>query len=216
MKYLIVVGLLVSGLVAAQEEQSETKKKRPSWSQGLPERQASMKRTNSMYKQEAGSAVTVDDPLLIEKPAAPAFEVDLVTEPIAVPKPVIEIETPAIESQVSVSREQAREQYYSNDQQNASQGESEKNPLFDLYKWKVLKTTPIEVPGEGDGNESLKLNIQINPEGRVTRVSKGNINIPDDVLKSAEKSILNWRFEPPKEIGITENISKVFTIDIRT
>jgi len=215
MQYIIILGLLMTFDVFAQEQGSEQNKKRPSWSEGLPERQATMKHTSTMYKQQSVEESVSDEPVIAEKPMAPTFDVELVTEPIVVPSPVTEI---AVESllKASVDREKAREQYFSSEEQAAEVLESKEHLLIAQYNWQVLKTTPIDIPGQGDENGTLKLTIQINPKGHVTRVSKADASIPAIVLRSAEKSIRNWRFQPPSEIGITENISKTFTIDIQT
>lgn len=215
MKYLTIFSLLMTFVVSAQEEGQEQNKKRPSWSEGLPERQATMSPTSSMLKQETQKESVSNEPVVIEKPVAPTFEVELVTEPMVVPEPMTEIKVDPIAT-IPVNREKVREQYFSNEQPATESLESKESHLIAQYKWKVLKTTPVEIPGKGDENDSLKLIIQINPKGHVTRVLKGDANMPSIVLKSVEKSIRNWRFQPPSEIGITENISKTFTIDVET
>ena len=62
----------------------------------------------------------------------------------------------------------------------------------------------------------MKLHIQINPKGRVVRVTRADSNIPEYVVESAEKSIKGWRFEPPGDLGIEAVIGKTFTIDVVT
>ncbi len=211
MKYLLTFCLLMPFISSAQEN----KQKRPSWSQGLPERQTSLKPTDAMLSKPQTTDPVIDSPdaNTFDQPVAPELEVGLVTEAIVVPQPSIELVTEPVAPAVT-SRREAREQYYSNN--GGEVANNEPNPLLADYSWKVLKTTPIEVPEQFSDNESLKLKIQINPRGRVTRVTVAEADVPALLLEKAERSIMQWKFEPPKKIGIKENISRTFTIDIQT
>lgn len=90
------------------------------------------------------------------------------------------------------------------------------NPLITAYKWTPIKTSPKNVSESFDANETLQLNIQIQSKGEVTRVTGVDNSIPRNVFKNAEKSILKWKFQAPEELGITEDISRTFTIDLTT
>lgn len=211
MKNVLIFCLLMPFISSAQEN----KQKRPSWSQGLPERQSALKPTDTMLSKPKTTDAVIDTPdaNTFDEPATPTLDVGLVTEPIVVPQPSIELVTEPAKPAVT-SRREAREQYYSN---NDAEAEStEPSPLVADYSWKVLKTTPIEVPEQFSDNESLKLKIQINPRGRVTRVTVAEADVPALLLQQAEKSIMQWKFEPPRKIGIKQNISRTFTIDIQT
>lgn len=213
MKYLLTVLVLVTGVTQAQEQTQEQQenKKRPSWSQGLPERQAALKPVSKGLRNPAESNVDHTPEIESIEMQAPALEVQLITTPIKMPATTIENPTEDTQSPAVNSRKKALEQYYSSEPQTTVAV----NPLIAEYNWQVLKTTPIELPSDYS-SDSLVLNIQINPKGKVTKVTVADSNIPDLVLEYAEKSIRKWRFQPPGDIGITENISKVFTIDIKT
>ncbi len=216
MKILSLLCLLICFNTFAQDNNGETQRqKRPSWSQGLPERKTALKPSASMGVENTSKpkSVALNVSPEMEKPVVPTLEVELVTEPMVLPDPVIEMNVETVQPS-SKSRKEAFDQYYGKqNQQNIS---DETNALLADYKWNVLRTTPIQIPSQFNENDSLRLNIQINPQGRVTRVSLAEGNVPAAVLESAEKSILNWRFQPPGDLGITENISKIFTIDIKT
>jgi hypothetical protein len=210
MKYLMVIGLLLSLSSNAQDEN----KKRPSWSQGLPERQAVLKPMDSGFKPADNDDTLNSTPGLatIDEPNLPSIDVNLLENPVLVPEPVLVIETESLVPTAS-NRKAAFEQYHSNDN-SAEVSSNVVNPMIAEYKWIPIKTLPIEVPASSDKNKQLKLVIQINPKGQVVAVDKADANISALVLQSAEKSILKWRFEPPSDLGITENISKTFDIEI--
>ncbi len=191
----------------------DNKQKRPSWSQGLPERKSSLKPSGSLLSKSSATDSLVAEPETFDQAAAPSLDVELVTEPIVVPQPSIELNIEPTKP-AATSRREAMEQYYSNN--GNDEIDNSPNPLIADYSWKVLKTTPIEVPEQFSNNESLRLKIQIGPRGRVTRVTVAEAEVPALLLESAERSIMKWKFEPPKKIGIKENISRTFTIDIQT
>jgi hypothetical protein len=210
MKYITLLCLLISYQISAQE----ANKKRPSWSQGLPERQASVKQISSMYNQQSPEKPVIDDPIAVDLLSAPDIDVDIISEPILVPAPELTMAIDSIQAD-SVSRKDIREQYYNNDSQESQQSKGLENQLVAQYKWQVLSTTPIQMIGMDGEIESLELIIHINPEGHVIKVAKADASISSRVLQSAEQSIRNWRFQPPAELGIKESISKTFTIDIQ-
>lgn len=208
-KFVVLFLILMTFVVVAQED---NKKKRPSWSQGLPERQA--------VPQPGKPAVNVDRPVESEIDAKPeiepiksGLELELVTEPIVVPQPVIEPVSTQPEVPNVTSRREAFEQYYGGKENSDI---SQQQALIKQYKWSIVKTLPIDIPNDYTGSDSLKLHIQINPKGRVVRVTRADNSIPEYVVESAEKSIRSWRFEPPEDLGIEEVIGKTFTIDVVT
>jgi len=211
MKKLILLSVLIAINVNAQDEN----KKRPSWSQGLPERQATLQPGNPSFKPADNSEPSKSEPIVSDmgKPELPDIDVGILTEPVVIPEPVLVIESAPVAASPK-GRKEALEHYYSSEQQAEEAKQIVINPLVAQYTWKPIKTSPIEIPGHINGSESLKLVIQINPNGKVVSVAKADSNMSSLVLQSAEKSILNWRFEPPSELGITENISKTFTIDV--
>ena len=212
MKYLIILSLLMTVSSRAQESQQQiedTPQKRPSWSQGLPERQSAIKRTAPVNKFRGNKqAREVEHDRSLGVAELPNVEIELASA-----QPIIKFEIESMQPAVT-SRQEAFDQYYSNDKEGGV--DTEVNPLLAQYTWKPIKTTAIDVPEDFDDQKPLKLNIRINPKGEVTRVTEVDTAIPKRVFKSAEKSILKWKFQAPAEIGITENISKTFSIDIKT
>lgn len=214
MKHLIILGLLVTVNGQAQEQQQQEEQKRPSWSQGLPERPSSVNPSATVndFKIDKQARLTSTDDRSLETSTLPEVEIELEnTQPLVDFKLDVEPIKPA-----AISRREAFEEYY-NDEDNETVAESEAvNPLIAEYKWALLKTTPIEVPENSAENTTLKLKIYINSKGHVTRVKEADTNIPNRMFRSAEKSILKWRFQAPSELGITEEISKTFSIDIQS
>lgn len=223
MKHLIIISLLMTLNCHAQdgkqnnqsEEPSEgvTKnQKRPSWSQGLPERQSPINPSTSMssFKVDEKTKSTSEDDLKLQDGELPSVEIDLVDAP-----PLMKLKIEPVKP-TTLTRQQAFDEYYSNKKDEQEESITAVNPLIAEYKWTPIKTTPIDVTDDFDGSKAIKLKIQINPKGHVTRVTDSETTIPRQLFKSAEKSILNWRFQAPSKIGITENISKTFSIDINT
>lgn len=205
MKYLAIICLLFTFTSYAQDDQ-----KRPSWSQGLPERQATVKPEKQRFNPEP-KTTSADTPPSIsdERTSAPNLEIDLSTEP-----PVIELnDQPKVSTQAPIitNRAEAQTNYYQPQSQTIT---IVSNPLLADYSWEILKITPINIPSRLKSSETIKLKIQINPQGKVTRVTSADNNISNMILRYAENSIRSWQFQPPQEIGITENISKIFTIEI--
>lgn len=60
------------------------------------------------------------------------------------------------------------------------------------------------------------MRIYINPEGYVIKIAAGAPDVPALMLKEAQQSIRDWQFEPPKDLGITDNLAKTFVIEIKT
>ncbi|VAW46658.1 hypothetical protein MNBD_GAMMA02-154 [hydrothermal vent metagenome] len=217
MKHLIILSLLITLSSHAQEGQGQQQKevksqnqKRPSWSQGLPERQSSMTPSASMnkFKVNQQSSNTAVDDRSLEMAELPSIGINLVAT-----KPVIELGIESVQP-IANSRREAFDQYHNNDKEGIVIAAVD--PLVAEYKWTPIKTTPINVPENFDENKTLKLNIHINPKGEVTRVTVADTAIPRKVFKNVEQSILKWKFQAPSEVGITENISKTFSIDIKT
>ncbi len=219
MKYLIITFLLISFNVDAQEDKASISddtaknKKRPSWSQGLPERQSSINTITSMnsLKTNTDTEENLKDDIKFNKTEMPNIEID-----VASTKPVMELKIEPVNHNI-LTRKQVFEQYYSSDKKTEKENTTNSDDsLSSAYKWTPIKTSPVNISESFDTNEALKLNIQINPKGDVTRVTSADNSIPRKVFKHVEKSILNWKFQAPEKVGITEKISKTFTIDITT
>jgi hypothetical protein len=210
-KTVVLCLVLVASVGFAQEEN----KKRPSWSQGLPERQTAPQPGKPAINPVQAETPEFDVKPEIE-PISGGLEMELDTEAFAVPKPVIEPIAASPKQPLSpkaTNRREALEQYYEGNEESTDEQQQQ---LIKQYKWSILKTSPIEIPSDYTGSESLKLHIQINPKGRVVRVTRADSTIPEYVVESAEKGIKRWRFEPPGDLGIEEVIGRTFTIDVIT
>lgn len=203
MKHLIIASLLLTFNSHAQDDQ-----KRPSWSQGLPERQTTIKPEKQRFNTEPKTTTDVIAPDTSERPAAPSIEINLSTAPVI--ELNVQPQTPPVDAPIATNRANALTSYY----QQPQTVSNEPNPLLAEYSWNILKTTPISIPGRIKSNDNLKLRIQINPQGKVIRVTAADPSVSAIIMRHAENSIRNWQFQPPEEIGISENISKVFTIEI--
>lgn len=206
MKHLIITCLLifVTGNLTAQ-----TETKRPSWSQGLPERQTSPQPGKPSFNIDESKPTLQSQPHIeTQRTITPEIEIELTTQP----KLELNVQ-PETEPQPKIDT--VRRAGYRRLQQSGPVAQ-DTNPLHEQYSWTLLKTTPIDIPARHAAKNQLKVRIFINPDGEVIRVAAGAPDVPALMLKQAQKSIENWRFDPPKDIGISDNLSKIFTIEIKT
>jgi outer membrane biosynthesis protein TonB len=208
MKHLIFTGLLII-LTGTLFAQTETQTKRPSWSQGLPERQTNLQPGKPGFESEQNKRAVQSQPdITAERPSTPQIEIDLSTQPDmefnVKPEAIEQLETEPVR-RAGIRR-----------LNNKSMDDKDINPLHQQYNWSVVKTEPINIPPRFATKNQLKVRIYINPDGQVVRVAAGSPDVPALMLKEAQHSIQQWQFEPPKDIGITDNLSKTFTIDIET
>ncbi|MCW8870840.1 MAG: hypothetical protein OQK49_09065 [Proteobacteria bacterium] len=206
MKHLIITCLLIilSGTLFAQ---TQTQTKRPSWSQGLPKRQPSQQPGKPGFTPEQNNQSVQSKPdIRSERPTTPDIEIDLATQP----ELEFNVQPQTIEQPVT---EPVRRAGYRR-MNKRTPDDKDINPLHQQYNWLVVKTEPINIPPRFATKNQLKVRIYINPEGQVVRVAAGSPDVPALMLKQAQQSIEHWQFEPPKNIGISDNISKTFTIDI--
>ncbi len=205
MKYLIIITALLSATLGY----AETQTKRPSWSQGLPERQSSQLPGKPGFTPEPTEPSTQSQPKTnTDRPVAPHLEIELTTQP----ELDFSTQPEAIEQRET---EPVRRVGYRRLHNRATE-EPNINPLHQQYKWAIVETTPIDIPAHHVTKNQLKVRIFINPNGEVVRVAAGAPDVPALMLKQAQKSIEKWRFEPPKNLGITDNLAKTFTIEIKT
>lgn len=220
MKYIIIISLLFSVTVKAQ-----TDKKRPSWSQGLPERQKTVSTSQPRLSiQDESQSTDVEAPIHDNIAAeTPTFEL----EEFAPPQLKYEINQTATEqptqteentnSPHSVSGSNYRSRLSAGQRfQKRSSNKTVKNPLHDEYKWQVLSTTPIGVPSHLNNVTNLNIEIFIKPDGSVSRVSSTDPNVTSQLLKYVTESVENWQFEAPEKIGIYDEMSKNFAIEIES
>ncbi|MCX7545041.1 energy transducer TonB [Marinicella gelatinilytica] len=206
MKYLIILTALM--VTTISHAQTETDTKRPSWSQGLPERQSTVQPGNPSLKTDDNRSEPIITPDISEdRPMAPVMDMNIATQPDFDFK--IEPEAPQTPNTEPVRR--AGTSHF----QKREMVSKEINPLHAQYPWAIVKTTPLDIPSRYATKDTLKVRIYINPEGEVVRVAAGAPDVPALMLKQAQQSIQNWRFEPPKNLGITDTLSKTFTIEIK-
>lgn len=212
MKRLHLICLLLSLVLITQLNAQETTK-RPSWSQGLPERTTTLKPTVDRDTESDAAETDRERPRFdaVEINPQPEVEVELSTEPLIQPELVIP-ETTVIPTQNN--RKAALQAYFDGTEEGANTATENEQAAAD-YNWRVIRTEPIAWTGQNSAPESLKLYIHINPDGQVIKVTKADTSISKQVMQQAERSILQWQFEPPKAVGVAENISKEFTIEIQ-
>lgn len=224
MKTLIILIVLISGIASAQDNTGSNsnnsvevdtqnvndEKKRPSWSQGLPERKTAPTAASLMSKPK--SEIDFRPAQESFKPELDTTEIQLNFQPKSTNDFKVEVEPTPIE--VSLSREEMRDSFYKveDDEQEPEVVDSE---LLAQYKWQVVKVSNVEVPSDFDASEALNLNIHINPKGRVVKVVSEDEEVSSKAMRMIEKSIKKWRFEPPGDLGIAANINKSFNIDIQ-
>lgn len=194
---------------AAAQEVTEPKK-RPSWSQGLPERQTAPTAASLMSKPKA--EIDMRPAQESFKPELETSEIELNFQPKSANDFKVEVEPVAVD--MTLSREEMRDSFFKTED-DVSELDVVDNDLLAQYKWQVLKVTNVEVPNDFDASEALNLNIHINPKGRVVKVVSEDADVSANAMRMIEKSIKKWRFEPPADLGIAANINKTFNIDIQ-
>ena len=197
--FLMVVGLIFSTSATAQDEE----KKKPSWSTGLPERQA----TPNMNAPAAE----------VEKPQ---FEIQQPTF-IDIPDTGITLseglnqnfEMPDITIDNSLNKTAEIEQVeHQNDYAEYSAVDS---TLLDKYQWETIEMEPVIIPKVLYFTyKEVLLEITINPEGKVIKVNRVSDRTSLGVLTYASNAIKKWRFKAPADIGIDGNITKEMVVKL--
>ncbi len=228
MKYfaLIIIFSFNPFTLHAQSEEQ----KRPSWSQGLPERQKAPT-ANSINldfdsRDQSESQVSSLDSVSTE---SPKFELESIEiealdgESFGAKSIDMEkFKVPEIEYQAEPStiNPPASEQIVRLDSLSKNRNRSIKykptNPLHKQYKWQVLSTTPIEMPTHLSSNENITVKIFIKPDGSVSKVTSSDPNLSSLALNYVSDSIEKWLFEAPSKLGINDVMSKNFSIEIKS
>lgn len=217
MRFFIIFAFLMTSNTQAQSEQ-----KRPSWSQGLPERETTLSAGQPVItlKAEQNSQEVASPTIENATTERPEIELEAFKAPqlnykIQLDEPIKanEIEVSVEEREVIARRAGPDSRVRKNTQDFNSKTV---NSLHDDYSWKVLSTTPIEMPGQLSNTESINVDIHINPDGSVEKVTTNDPNVSSRMLKYASKSIENWKFEAPEKLGITDVMSKNFAIEIKS
>ena len=216
MKHTLLISLFISHAVLAQnpEEQKpeETSKKRPSWSQGLPERQKVLKPGTSALNIESTDRSEIEAPLIEQlQTEQPKFELEQLEVPAIEHK--IKIDAPVLE-QVEVMPTQRLGTHVKS--QRRPLFVKKTNPLHEKYQWNVLRTTPIEMPSHLNNKRNIDVIIYIKPDGSVSKVTSKDPDVSSTMLKYVSDSIRNWVFDAPEKIGIQDILSKQFAIEIQS
>lgn len=192
---------------------------RPSWSQGLPERQkaptAAPSKLTIENETDDSQSKPVIDPFETERPN---LDIKIDNEPVAV--------APIEDIQIAPSVPESTEEDIVRLDRRSSPGAAARAKrvdnkavdaaLLSQYQWQVVKTTPVYIPSQVKDIETLKVIIHIRPSGRVSKVEAMDDSLPIRAMSQIADSIKEWRFEPPKNVGIDATISKPFEIDIRS
>lgn len=200
MKHPIVWLILSCSLwtAAGLAQEQTTEKKKPSWSQGLPERQA----TPDFRKPAApvGQPTAEINEPEVDMPSAVDVAIDSELTP--------DFEMPAIEIQVA---EPAADEAALEYQVYAA---SEASALND-YDWQLLEGEPVEIPKTlSFSYKEVWLEVSINPRGEVVKVQRISDRTGMVILNYASQALKNWRFSPPEAVGIDGVISKTMKIDL--
>lgn len=85
------------------------------------------------------------------------------------------------------------------------------------YNWDILKREPVSYPVRAaiDNLEGwVEVEVTIDPTGKVVSASPIKYSRKGRVFgKPAVQSVQNWLFSPPSEIGITENLTRVYKVE---
>ncbi len=217
MKYVFNLIVLLASIAQAQTESAATEIKRPSWSQGLPERHKAPKFEQPSLEIEE-QPDTVQTPMIERN--APVIEPILTEQPkFTLEKfDVPEFEVQSTAPQQTAILEDAKPVRLDSlaKKRNRIGGEKQVNPLHQQYHWKVISTQPINIPSHLTSVNNINVKIFLKPNGQVSKVTSNDPNVSSTMLKYASESISNWLFEAPEKIGITEVMSKQFDIEIQS
>ncbi len=192
---------------------------RPSWSQGLPERQkaptAAPSELTIENETDDSQSKPVIDPFEAERPN---LDIKIDNEPVAV-APIEDIQiTPSVpvSNEEDVVRLDRRSRPGMLNREKRAENETVDASLLSQYQWQVVKTTPVYIPSEVKDIDTLNVIIHVRPSGRVSKVEAMDDSLSSRAMSQIADSIKEWRFEPPKNVGIDATISKPFEIDIRS
>ncbi len=199
MLYRTLVLILWVSLAGAQNNKDEDKK-RPSWSQGIPERQSTPDMGRPQF-DPADSAIEIETSAVAE--GVNDFKLDVITPEITPPATLPDLPEPVIRpasADVAVTAAVSAVEAASND----------------LYDWHIEQQQPVLVPADTlQILDRVMMKISINANGEVVAVEAAQDDLPQDLFNRARKSINQWRFAAPKYQGVEVAIlSRVFEINL--
>ena len=213
-----------------QKDQSEEQTRRPSWSSGLPERQKPETMSRPDLSEDFQDDLTIDrSELGLERPEIGMPDPEMDPAPISQEEPVsdteikdepaaatesVPTEEPVVEEQPAVTDPMPEPEPVSE-----PEPEPEPEPVIEpaVYEWLVVEQAEVDFPSRGIRNQIsgwVDVEVTLNPQGDV--VSAQTVNYSDDAgiyVEAAEESLKKWIFQPPREQGVNELVSKVYRID---
>ena len=229
-KTILLVAMLSTQLAWSQENDG----KRPSWSQGLPERHktAAPNMKNQIPTMEDGLGADLDlgmsrtdiefeglsKPVVI-KPENKKIDAVEPIEPVH--SPVVEFDTEAVLQAPSTATSTSHQKSNVNMQSNVlvQQKEKVQAPVDEnaaSYLWHVERMVPVQVPKSlAAQHHSVLLKLSIDSQGKVIDVSPVIDQTSPTVMRHAIRYVNQWRFEPPRKQGINHELSRVFNVSIQ-
>ena len=223
MKNVILLSLLLAGLAEAEE------KKRPSWSQGLPERTAAPSMQVPVTKptdfRPEAPTVDLDVSDVLENPVMTVAEpIEQTADPVIEMADEVEVEAPEVvaetaEDSADVRLLAAAEPLINQPERTEPTGlipEVDESLSADQYSWTIEKQLPVRVSANVFSQyNSVLLKVMINNNGEVVGVDKVIANTPDLVVQQAERSLKRWRFLAPASEGIKASLlSRVLKVQL--
>ena len=212
-------------------------KKRPSWSQGLPERQA----VPSLYKPQLEPPEFNPEQIVVEPPTVVLPETQAMPTSTQVPVAdeahavggkdtaseqlneavvVAHALPPKRQQDVRPDNEMSTDWVSgSNERQLNIQSETSQSVLISeaQYSWKLLRQNPVEVSSMllSDTN-NIQVRISVNNQGQVIGVEAVQAETPTALVQQASRAIKRWRFAEPAEEGVEASVlSKVFEVELQ-
>lgn len=188
-----------------------TESKRPSWSQGLPER-----------KNQPTPPPQIEKPITKPSTNHALFRKQL--ENLSQQNQTLNDSTNHSESFTEIPLLPQQKKLTSADKNHTDfspitviQSTRQNKQIPEHYPWEITRLTPVVVPRYWLSKyPTVMLDISINPNGQVNEISVNELNpMPDSLKTRIERSIKRWHFTAPKDYGITENIVRPFEIQLQ-
>ncbi len=193
-------------------------KKKPSWSTGLPERQAAPTMNTPDLNVEKPQ-VDVGQPDVVEMPVT-----DMAIERPSFSMPAIEIAPVTDDANVPPApKSSSRARQANNDDEpsspvrstinNTAQAITAGQPYQVLgeqnypngYVWEALVSEPVKIPKSlSFSYKQIQLEVHINPAGEVVKVKRLDDVTSSMLLNYSNRTLKKWQFRPPAEFGIDE------------
>ncbi|MCW8869464.1 MAG: hypothetical protein OQK49_02070 [Proteobacteria bacterium] len=179
--------------------------KRPSWSQGLPERTDSKAPELKIAKPfNEDKELTLNRTLI--KP-------NHQTQSISVPSPNYQQQKPVIETTFSESNPPDN----NHSTITVIQSKPAKNNINQQYPWNITRMAAVTAPAFWVKKyPSVHINISIQPNGQVESIREiTDKPIPQALMVKIQRAIKQWRFTAPEDYGIHTNLSRPFKIQLQ-